>query len=143
MPILKDGIEYGIYHKKRGFYKNKKFSEDDLSILKQTTKRQAKKFKNKKLIPWPILSFFEETGFLPPNEKPRVGMRVDDLLNILTHNKFMDPRQRYKCTWLRDRIFTEIYPEKEICFERFIGKTTNEKLWPASHLRDLPGTIIK
>lgn len=143
MRILKDGIEYGIYHKKRGFYKSKNFSENDLSILKNTTKRQEKKFKKKKLIPWPILSFFWENGFLPTTEKPQVGMRVNDLLNLLTHNQTMDSRQRYKCTWLRDRIFTEIYPEKEICFERFIGKTTDEKLWPASHLRDLPGTIIK
>lgn len=142
MSIIKDGIEYGLYHKKRGFYR--RFSDIELQPLIAITERQNKKFKIIKLIPYPQFQFFWERGFLPIMEKPKdKGIRVQEFINLLSQGEYKDNRHKYQGIWLRDRVDAEIYPIKNRTAERFIGKTKTEKLWPGSHLRDLPGTMIK
>lgn len=143
MSIIKYGIEYGIYQKKRGFYR--RFSDIELHPLTTITERHEKKFKSKKkLTPYPLLQFFWDIDYLPIMERPTdKGIRVPAFIELLSNGEYKDERHRYKGIWLRDRIDEEIYPLKKRTVERYIGKTETEKLWPESHLRDLPGTMIK
>ena len=112
-------------------------------MLLDITPRQRKKFKSKQLIPYPLLQLFWRLGFLPIIEEPTQGMRVRAFLDLLSKGIYKNKQNRFKGTWLRDKIEAEEYPGTVRRAEKYIGKTTHGKLWPASHLRDLPGSIIK
>ncbi len=143
MPTLKDGINYSKYQVLKGLYKTLSLSDEHIKLLEKIKPRQQKKFKSKKLIPYPLLQLFWRLGFLPIMKEPTEGMRVCTFLNFLSKGKYKNKQNQFKGIWLRDKIEAEEHPGTDRRAEKYIGKTTNGKLWPASHLRDLPGTIIK
>jgi len=144
MSIIKDGIEYGLSSKKRGFYLSHLFSNKDFQILSAITERQKKKFKNKKLIPFPLIQFLWELDFLPVMRKPTEGIRVPAFLNLLSHGEYKDKRHQYKGIWLRDQIEAEEYPETIINHEIYLKVLGDRhRRTPASYFRDIPGTIIR
>jgi len=144
MLMIKDGIDYGIRNKLRGFYKKQKFSDATLLVLENITERQEKKFNNKKLIPYPLLQFFWDLDFLPIIERPIQGMRVRAFLDLLLKGEYKTERHQYKGTWLRDKIEDEEFPETNRIQEMYLKVPGEGHKWvPVSYFRGMPGTIIK
>ena len=145
MSIIKDGIEYGLFGKNRGFYLWSILSNKDLQILTAITVRQKKKFKNEKLIPYPLLQFFWKISFLPIMKRPAdKGMRVPAFLNLLSNGEYMNERHRYQGIWLRDRVEAEEYPKTIKTNELYLKVRGEGSKWvPVSYYKDIPGTIFR
>lgn len=145
MSLIMDGIYFKKNTKKKKFYKN--LSDECVSLLKNITRRQSKKFKSekdktKKLIPWQLLQVFWELDFLPIIEKPQTGMRLKSFLDFLSQGDYTDQRHRYKGIWLRDKIYDQEFPSQKSEPAIFVG-INNTNLLPVSYLRTIPGTIYK
>ena len=144
MPIIKDAFEYGLRKKVKSFYLRLFLSGEDLQILTTLTERQKDKFKKKKLIPYPLLQFFWDLGFLPIIKRPTEGMRVSVFLDLLSDGEYKDKRHMYKGIWLRDKITEEEYPETIRSHEMYLKVPGEGRKWvPISYFRDIPGTIIR
>lgn len=144
MPIIKDAFEYGLHGKRRGFYQWQALTEEDLMILTNLNDRLKKKFNIKKLVPYPLLQFFWDIGFLPIMQRPiDRGIRVPAFLDLLSRGEYKNSRHQFQGIWLRDTIEKEVVAVQMRRSEKYIGKTNHGKLWPASFLRKQPGTMIK
>jgi hypothetical protein len=142
MSLLEDGVFSSISYHGRGVFRFDRICYEHKKLLKSIKPRQRKKFENNGLIPWQLLQVLWDRDFLPTENRPKEGMRVPALLNLLREGQYRDEKQRAKGVLLHDKIDQEESRPENVTYEILI-KCGQNKFMPVSYLRNVPGTIFK
>jgi hypothetical protein len=132
--VLDDGYD---------MFKFAQLSDENQQLLRSITRRQRKKFIDKKIVPIPVLEILWDLDFLPGNRPPREGMRVSALLEFLNNGEYRDEKNRALGVLLRETIEKEECPEHDFGDETFIWDDKDETFIPVSYIRKQPGTIFR
>jgi len=144
MSILEDGVNSSISYFGRGMFRFDRISDEQKLLLKTITKRQRRKFREKRLIPRQLLQVFWDLDYLPGENRPDEGMRIPVLLNFLREGKYRDETNRARGILLHDKIDQEEYPSKIITHETLIQWGQSKKIFVlVSNERENPGTIFR
>lgn len=139
--ILKDAVFSSTSRYGRGMFRFNRISNENKHLIKSISKQQRGHFSDKKQVPWQVLEALWDMDYLPGNRPPKQGMRARALCDFLKSGEYRDEANRTLGIWLRDRIECEEFPEQEIRPEYYVG--IGQKLFPASYLRKIPGTIFR
>ena len=142
MSILEDGVFSSTSYHGRGMFRFNRISYEHKMLLKSITKKQRRKYRNHKLIPWQLLSVLWGLGYIPGEKRPIEGMRVRVFLEFLRNGQYRDEKNRALGVWLHDKVEQEEFPTKDLSTEVFV-KGEGGKLVPVSYLRKIPGTIFR
>ena len=141
MALLEDGVFSSTSYRGLGQFRFDCISYEHKRLLKSIKARQRKKFNQLGLVPWQLLHVLWDMDFLPTERKPKEGMRVPALLNLLREGQYRDDKQRARGVLLHDTIETEqSESEENVNYEVFV-KVGQSKFMPISHIRNMPGTI--
>jgi hypothetical protein len=145
MSILTDGVFSSISYFGRGDFQFDQISYEHKMLLKSISKRQRARFKKFGTVPKQLLILFWELGYVPGDEAPQEGMRIQALLELLDRGPYQNRTHQLRCSWFYETIVKEelmSHPKwLRSSKERFVGSGRNRI--PLSEVRKKAGTIFR
>ena len=145
MSILTDGVFSSISYFGRGDFQFDRISYKHKMLLKSISKKQRVRFKKLGTVPKQLLTVLWELGYVPGEEAPQEGMRIQALLEFLDRGPYHNRKHQLQCSWFYERIVKEelmSHPKwLRNSKERFVGSVRNRI--PLSEVRKEAGTIFR
>ena len=143
MSLLSDGVYSSITLNGRGDFSFANLSKSHEGLLKSITKRQRAKFKRYGIVPRQLLIVLWENGFMPGDQTPRDGIKIQRLLDFLREGLYLDKNHYERGEWLYKKILGEELMLAQFPRRKKIRKGLRKTSYTLSQIRELPGTIVQ
>jgi len=107
MNLIEEAVFSSTTYWGIGFFDYREISHKVKMSIKEVGKRHRQKYKQKGIIPIPVLKAFWHLGCLPGEDMPQQGMRVLVLVEYLKSGNYRDRASSEKGRWLYDSIIKD------------------------------------
>jgi hypothetical protein len=107
MSLLSDGVYSSITFNGLGDFRFIDLLTYHQQLLKSISKRQRAKYARYGIVPHQVLRVLWDNGYLPGDDIPTSGMKVERLLDLLHDGSYQDKENFERAIWLYQKLVIE------------------------------------